>query len=118
MTRPAPLARTYSGNEALIQAFSGTDGSRNADSQDREIPLKYRELIALGVALTTQCAYCIDTHSNNAVKARATQAELAEAAWVAAALRAGASCAHGRLAFKLSDDMHTELPREPRSPRR
>ena len=59
------------------------------------------------MALTTQCAYCIDGHSKNAVKAGASQGELAEAAWVAAALRAGASFAHGRVAFKLTDPEHT-----------
>ena len=75
-------------------------------TEGREIPLKYRELIGLGVALTTQCAYCIDAHSNNAVKAGATEGELAETAWVAAALRAGASFAHGRLAFKLASHEH------------
>jgi AhpD family alkylhydroperoxidase len=69
--------------------------------------LKYRELIALGVALTTQCGYCIDAHSNNAVRAGASRTELAEAAWVAAALRAGGSYAHGRLAFKLTDHEHS-----------
>jgi AhpD family alkylhydroperoxidase len=55
------------------------------------IPVKYKELIAVGVALTTQCPYCIEIHSNNARKAGATDAELAEAAIVAAALRAGAA---------------------------
>ena len=33
---------------------------------DGAIPRKYRELIALGVAFTTQCAYCIDTHTRQA----------------------------------------------------
>jgi AhpD family alkylhydroperoxidase len=89
----------------ILDAFNGFDRAVFA-SEGRQIPLKYRELIALGVAVTTQCAYCIDTHSNNAVKAGASQAELAEAAWVAAALRAGAAFAHGRLAFKLTDHEH------------
>ena len=70
--------------------------------EGREIPLKYRELIAYAVALTTQCPYCIDQHSNKAVKAGATETELAETAWVAAALRAGGAYAHGRLGFKLT----------------
>ena len=65
-----------------------------------------RELIALGVALTTQCTYCIDAHSNKAVAAGATRGELAEASWVAAAIRAGGAFAHGRLAFKLTDGAH------------
>ena len=58
------------------------------------IPVKYKELIAVGVALTTQCPYCIDVHAGNARKAGATEAELAEAAMVAAALRAGAAVTH------------------------
>ncbi len=70
--------------------------------EGREIPLKYRELIALAVAVTTQCPYCIDSHSQNAVKAGASTTELAEAAWVATAIRAGGGFAHGRLAFKLA----------------
>lgn len=89
----------------ILKAFNDFDQAVFA-AEGREIPLKFRELIALGVALTTQCVYCIDAHSNNAVKAGATEGELAEAAWVAAALRAGASFAHGRLAFKLTDHDH------------
>jgi AhpD family alkylhydroperoxidase len=72
-------------------------------SADREIPLKYLELIALGVAFTTQCEFCIEGHTANAVKAGATEAEIAEAAWVAAALRAGGAFTHGRVAFQVAD---------------
>ena len=58
------------------------------------IPVKYKELIAIAVALTTQCPYCIDIHSANARKAGATDVEIAEAAMVAAALRAGGAVTH------------------------
>ena len=58
------------------------------------IPVKYKELIAVAVALTTQCPYCVDIHSGNARKAGATEAELVEAAMVAASLRAGAAVTH------------------------
>lgn len=58
------------------------------------IPVKYKELIAVAVAMTTQCPYCIDIHANNARKAGATEAELAEAAMVTASLRAGAAVTH------------------------
>src|ERR1041384_4172518 len=61
---------------------------------DGAIPVKYKELIAIAVALTTQCPYCIDIHSNNARNAGANDAEIAEAAMVAAALRAGAAVTH------------------------
>jgi AhpD family alkylhydroperoxidase len=56
--------------------------------------VKYKELIAVGVALTTQCPYCIDIHNGNARRAGASDAELVEAALVAASLRAGAAVTH------------------------
>lgn len=58
------------------------------------IPVKYKELIAVAVAVTTQCPYCIEIHTANARKAGATDAELAEATIVSAALRAGGSITH------------------------
>lgn len=74
-----------------------------AGRADGAIPLKYRELIALGVALTTQCAYCIDTHTRHAREAGATKQEIAEAAFVAAAVRAGGTLAHALLSLRLHD---------------
>src|ERR1700683_3100614 len=53
------------------------------------IPLKYKELMALAVAFTTQCPYCIEIHAGNARQAGVTDAEISEAVLVAAALRAG-----------------------------
>jgi AhpD family alkylhydroperoxidase len=58
------------------------------------IPVKYKELIAVAMAVTTQCPYCIEIHANNARKAGATEAELTEATIVAAALRAGGAITH------------------------
>ena len=92
----------------ILAAFTAFDSAVFA-TEGREIPLKYRELIALAVGITTQCVYCIDAHSQNAVKAGATEGELAEAAWVATAIRAGGGYAHGRLAFKFTagESTHT-----------
>jgi AhpD family alkylhydroperoxidase len=56
---------------------------------------KYKELMALAVALTTQCPYCLEVHKNKALEAGATEQELAEVIHVAAALRAGAAITHG-----------------------
>jgi AhpD family alkylhydroperoxidase len=84
----------FEGFVALDKTVGRTDGA---------IPPKYRELIALGVALTTQCPYCLDVHTANAKKAGATREELAETVHIAAALRAGAALTHGLLALKLYD---------------
>lgn len=59
------------------------------------IPGKYKELMALAVALTTQCPYCIELHANNAREFSASDPEIAEAVLVAAALRAGGAITHG-----------------------
>ena len=64
------------------------------------IPGKYKELMALAVAFTTQCPYCIDIHANRAREASATDQEIAETVAVAAALRAGAAVTHGTHALK------------------
>ena len=59
------------------------------------IPLKFKELVAVAVALTTQCPYCIEIHSTKAKQAGATDRELTEAALIAAAIRAGGAMTHG-----------------------
>jgi AhpD family alkylhydroperoxidase len=80
------------------KAFLGLKAA--AEREDGAIPAKYRELISIGVALTTQCSYCIDVHTENALAAGATREELAEVVFIAAALRAGAAVGHGLLAMK------------------
>ena len=70
---------------------------------DGAIPRKYRELIALAVAFTTQCPYCIEVHTKAAKKAGATRQEVTESTFVAAALRAGAAATHGAMALKFYD---------------
>jgi AhpD family alkylhydroperoxidase len=84
------------------QAFLGLKSA--AERTDGVIPAKYRELISIAVALTTQCSYCIDAHTKNAAKAGATREEIAEAAFIASALRAGAAVGHGLLALRLFDE--------------
>jgi AhpD family alkylhydroperoxidase len=51
--------------------------------------------MAIAVALTTQCPYCIEVHRQAALKAGATEQEFAEVIHVAAALRAGGAITHG-----------------------
>jgi AhpD family alkylhydroperoxidase len=59
------------------------------------IPVKYKELMALAVAFTTQCPYCIEIHAKKAREAGASEPEIAEVVVIAAALRAGAAITHG-----------------------
>lgn len=82
---------------AAYRSFSDTVMNRT----DGAIPPKYRELIAIAVAETTQCAYCLESHTTAAAKQGATEQEIAETTYITAALRAGAGAAHGMLTMKL-----------------
>ena len=81
--------------ELAPDAFKKFVAFDEAACQDGAIPKKYKELMAVAVALTTQCPYCIEIHSKKARKAGATEQELAETTLVAAALRAGGAMTHG-----------------------
>jgi AhpD family alkylhydroperoxidase len=71
--------------------------------RDGAIPRKYRELLAIAVACTTQCPYCIEAHAKGAKAAGATREEIVEASLIAAALRAGGAATHGAMALKFFD---------------
>jgi len=70
---------------------------------DGAIPRKYRELIALAVACTTQCPYCIEVHTKAAKAQGASRQEITESSLLAAALRAGGAATHGAMALKFYD---------------
>jgi AhpD family alkylhydroperoxidase len=82
-------------DQAANESWKKFQAFNEAAMADGAIPAKYKELIALGVALTTQCSYCLEIHRKAALKAGATQEELAETTLIAGALRAGAALTHG-----------------------
>jgi AhpD family alkylhydroperoxidase len=61
---------------------------------------KTKQLIAVAAAHVTQCPYCIEGHTEAAVRKGASEQELMEAIWVAAEMRAGGAYAHSRLALE------------------
>lgn len=67
---------------------------------DGAIPEKTKQLIAVAVAHTTQCPYCIRGHSRLARRKGNSDDEIMEAVWVAAEMRAGAAYAHSTLALE------------------
>src|SRR4051812_36653488 len=94
------LAKFEKLNELAPEAFKAFVAFDEAAVKYGVIPPKYKELMAVAVALTTQCPYCIEIHATKARKAGATEQELAEATLVAAALRAGGAMTHGTHALK------------------
>jgi AhpD family alkylhydroperoxidase len=80
-----------------MDAFVAFDRAALAEGA---IPVKYKELMALAVALATQCPYCIELHSNKVRALGGSDREMAGTGLVAAALRAGAAITHGTHALK------------------
>jgi AhpD family alkylhydroperoxidase len=80
-----------------MKAFVAFDQAALAEGA---IPRKYKELMALAVAFTTQCPYCIELHANKARELGTSDQELAEAVFIAAALRAGGAITHGTHVMK------------------
>lgn len=85
--------------EAAFQAFSQKVFAEGA------LPVKIKQLIAVAVAHTTQCPYCISGHTKAALRYGASQEELMEAIWVAAEMRAGGAYAHSLLAITEMEKM-------------
>ena len=82
-------------SKAVPETMASFQAFDKAALADGAIPKKYKELMAVAVGLTTQCPYCLDVHRKAALNAGATEQELAETTFVAAALRAGGAVAHG-----------------------
>jgi len=70
---------------------------------DGALPARTKQLIAVAVAHVTQCPYCIRGHTRGALRAGASEAEVMEAIWVAAEMRAGGSYAHSIIALSEMD---------------
>ena len=88
--RTAPLGDRASSMGQALAAFNAS-----VFTGPGEIPRKYRELMAVAVALTTQCEGCIKVHTNDAVACGASDEELAEVTYIAASLKAGGAVVYG-----------------------
>jgi 4-carboxymuconolactone decarboxylase len=71
-----------------------------------ELTEREKALIALAVAHTVQCPYCIDAYTRACLEKGSNPAEMTEALHVVTAIRGGASLVHGmqmrRIVEKLS----------------
>ncbi|WP_456284710.1 carboxymuconolactone decarboxylase family protein [Microbacterium sp. JZ101] len=92
------MADIKEGAPEMVSAFFGFDKAVFS-KKSGNLDLATRELIAVGVAVTTQCPFCIGDHAKRAVRG-ASKADVAEAVMVAAALRAGGGVTHGWKAMK------------------
>lgn len=90
------------------EAFTSFFEFNNKALAEGELSGKLKELIAVAVAHITGCPYCIELHVTDAKKAASSKEEVAEAIFVATALKAGSSFAHGVNALNAYDEQEDE----------
>ena len=93
-------------NENAPEAMKAFWAFDNETFKAGTIDALHKQLMAVAVALTTQCPYCIELHVRAARQAGATDQMLAETAAVAAAMRAGAAITHATHLFKSNESVH------------
>ena len=82
----------------------GTHGKEHADlffkyynevtGQDGALSKREKALIALAIAHSEKCPYCIDAYTTACLEAGANPAQMTEAVHVAAVMKAGITLAH------------------------
>lgn len=87
----------------LFKSFMDFD---QAVFRDGALPARTKELMAVTAAHVTQCMWCIEEHTKRAKKQGVSDEEIAEAAFVAIALRAGGPFAHACVAMAVTDQVN------------
>ena len=67
----------------------------NSVFEESALSAREKSLIALAVAHTVQCPYCIDAYTQDGLERGVDKEEMMEAVHVAAAIRGGATLVHG-----------------------
>lgn len=82
---------------------------KEVHDEEGSIPAKYKELISIAVALTTQCPYCIEVHTLRAKAIGVNDSELSETIMIASALRSGAAMGYGLLSMKFFKENEEQI---------
>ncbi len=72
---------------------------------DGELSAREKALIALAVAHTVQCPYCIEAYTKGCLEQGSSLGEMTEALHVVTAIRGGASLVHGMQMRKLAEKL-------------
>ncbi|NJO39135.1 MAG: 4-carboxymuconolactone decarboxylase [Cyanobacteria bacterium CRU_2_1] len=88
----AQFSQVREGHPELADKFFAYYGAVFAEGA---LSVREKALIALAVAHTVQCPYCIDAYSKECLQQGADLEQMTEAIHVATAIRGGASLVHG-----------------------
>lgn len=93
----APLGRDL--RRQIPEVYKAFAELHGAALSEGALAVKTKELIALGIAISTRCDGCIASHARGAVKAGATKEEAAEAIGVTFLMAGGPGTVYGPRAY-------------------
>jgi 4-carboxymuconolactone decarboxylase len=88
----AHFSQISEGNSELADKFFAYYGAVFAEGA---LSMREKALIALAVAHTVQCPYCIDAYTKECLQQGSDLEQMTEAVHVATAIRGGSSLVHG-----------------------
>ena len=89
--------------EAQPGVMSGFAKMHGEAIGDGVLPARFKELIALGIAITSHCEGCVAFHVHDALRAGASRDEVTEAIGVAVLMGGGAAAVYGSDALDALD---------------
>ena len=88
----------------FMQAFGNL---MECAGKDGALSHKMKELIAVGIAISKQCHWCIAYHVHEALEAGATNEEISETCLEAILMGGGPALAFAQLAFKAVEEFES-----------
>lgn len=95
-------------NPEMMTAFSKV---HQIGSKDGALKSKFKELIALGISINTQCDGCITMHIHSAIESGASHDEIVETIGTAIYMGGGPSVVHGAKAYATLQELEAKNKR-------
>ncbi|MGB4311311.1 MAG: carboxymuconolactone decarboxylase family protein [Natronincolaceae bacterium] len=76
--------------------------------KDDALPLRIKELIALGIAISLRCTGCIQTHVKKALESGVSREEIYETVGVAILMSGGPGTVYGSMAIEAMEQFSAE----------
>lgn len=89
----APLSRAL--RQAIPEVYAGFSELHKAALAPGALDTKFKELIAIAIAVSSECDGCIASHARGAARAGATRQEVAEAIGVTLLMNGGPATVYG-----------------------
>lgn len=94
---------------AIPDVYEGLSAVAMAAFSEGELERKTKELIALGIAVSTRCDGCIAAHARGAARAGATEGEVAEMLGVCIQMMGGPGTVYAPRAFAAYREFASEM---------